>query len=259
MIRVDELREIAAVRRLSLENAEKDYLLDLLLFHIYGEFGDTLVLKGGTAMYKLYSLNRFSEDLDFTLNRRRFDANGFVAKMLRLLALAGVEGKVREIGRFGTETNIRLAFRGPLYSGGRESLCHVTLNISQRERVQRSAKRELVMPVSREVPSFHVFVMDEAEILAEKVRAVMTRNKPRDVYDIWFLLKRGTRPDVGLIDRKLKIYGKRFSVTQFEKNVEEKRAFWKTDLRGLIMGDLPDFDMIKNGVMTGFAAETGEK
>ena len=37
MIGKDELHRIAKTKRLSIENAEKDYVLDLLLFQIYGE------------------------------------------------------------------------------------------------------------------------------------------------------------------------------------------------------------------------------
>jgi len=65
MIKKDELKKIADSKRLSMANTEKDYLLDILLFNISHELGNTLVLKGGTSLYKLYNLNRFSEDLDF--------------------------------------------------------------------------------------------------------------------------------------------------------------------------------------------------
>jgi len=252
MIAKDELRRMAKIKRLSLENAEKDYVLDLLLFQIYGEFGNTLILKGGTSLYKLYNLNRFSEDLDFTLNKKRFNTDKFVSKVLKGLDLIGVNGRVKNIEQFSTETNIRLMIRGPLYDGSKESLCIITLNISHRERVQLVAKRELIVPVSREIPSFDVYVMDEIEILAEKVRAIMTRNKARDVYDIWFLLKRGVDPEISLIDRKLKIYKRKFLLSDFEKSIEEKRGFWDTDLRGLIIGSLPDFDETVREILRGF-------
>ena len=67
MLTYNELNRISSFKNLSLINAEKDYLQDLILFSIYSKIGKDLVFKGGTALYKLYSLNRFSGDLDFTL------------------------------------------------------------------------------------------------------------------------------------------------------------------------------------------------
>ncbi|HDP96242.1 MAG TPA: nucleotidyl transferase AbiEii/AbiGii toxin family protein [Euryarchaeota archaeon] len=250
MMMKGELTRIADIKKLSMENAEKDYILDLLLFQTYSGFGDMLILKGGTSLYKLYSLNRFSEDLDFTLNRRKFDGKTFLKQLTRSLALVGVEGTVKSIDEFKNETNIRLGFRGPLYSGKKESLCFVALNVSQREKVLMDAKKELVVPASKEIPSFQVFVMDEREIAAEKVRAIMTRNKARDIYDLWFLLKRGTKPEIDMINRKLKFYDMKYSSKKFVKAINEKRKFWNTDLRGLMIGDLQDFEKIRSELLT---------
>lgn len=251
MIRKDELANAAESKRLSSENAEKDYFLDLLLFSIYSEFGDVLVLKGGTTLYKIYNLNRFSEDLDFTLNRRRFDADKFVKKISASLRLLEIESKA-VVERYRNEINIRLILKGPLYDGRKESLCFISLNISLRERVAKDAKRELIIPHYREIPSFEVFAMDQQEILAEKIRAIFTRNKPRDMYDLWFLLKKGIEPDADLINKKLRICGIKFSKSRLAEAMEKKRQFWKGDLKGLIIGELPDFEKIKEFILTFF-------
>ncbi|MEK6845352.1 MAG: nucleotidyl transferase AbiEii/AbiGii toxin family protein, partial [Nanoarchaeota archaeon] len=66
MLRKDELAKIAEAKHLSLFNAERDYLLEVILFALYTNMKNELIFKGGTAMYKVYKLNRFSEDLDFT-------------------------------------------------------------------------------------------------------------------------------------------------------------------------------------------------
>lgn len=252
MMRIDELRAVARTKRLSLKNAERDYVLDLFLHQIFGERGDALVLKGGTTLYKLYNLNRFSEDLDFTQNAKRFDVDRFVTRIVRSLALVGVNAKVDDLQQFRTETNIRFAVRGPLYDGSKGSVCSIRVNISHREHVQLPTRREMVIPTSRELASFNVVVMDLTEIMAEKVRALMTRNKARDAYDIWFLLKRGVRPDRGLIDRKLRIYKKRFTNAEFEEHLESKRGYWNLDLQDLIIGELPDFDMIQGEIVAAF-------
>ena len=50
------------------EEAEKDYLQDVLLRNIYATIGSELLFRGGTAISKIYSSGRFSEDLDFILS-----------------------------------------------------------------------------------------------------------------------------------------------------------------------------------------------
>ncbi len=252
MIKKDELTKIAEAKKISLQNAEKDYFLEVLLFSIFSEFGNLLVLKGGTALYKIYNLNRFSEDLDFTLNKRRFDLEKFLDKILRSLKLIGIECKVKEIEKYRNEINIKINFTGPLYSGKKESLCFISLNISLREKIMKETKKELLISSYREIPSFEIFVLNEDEIFAEKVRAILTRNKPRDLYDLWFLLKRGVKPDMNLINKKLRIYKVKFSFETFFASVNKLHNFWETDLKGLVIGDLPDFNKIKNEVLNCF-------
>ena len=153
MIKRDELKTNASAKRLSLGNAEKDYLLELMLFALYSGFGGLLVLKGGTALYKFYNLNRFSEDLNFVLGKGKFDEQKVIHTVLRSLSLLGVEGRAREIERYKNEINIRLHFKGPLYDGNRESMAFVSLNISLRERALE-IKKELLVPSYKEIPSF---------------------------------------------------------------------------------------------------------
>jgi predicted nucleotidyltransferase component of viral defense system len=61
-----------------------------------------------------------------------------------------------------------------------------------------------------EVLPFFVIVMNKDEILAEKVRTVITRNRARDIYDLWFLLQGGAGIDLKLINAKLSYYNKKF-------------------------------------------------
>ena len=251
MIKKDELHRIAVGKNLSPENAEKDYFLELILYSIYSQFSDIFILKGGTALYKFYNLNRFSEDLDFVLNRKKVDLTKILRKVLKSVSLVGIEGRIKNVEKYKNEINVKLNFKGPLYNGRKESLAFIALNISQREKPMQ-IKKELLIPSYKEIPSFEVFVMGMQEILSEKVRAILTRNKARDIYDCWFLLKRGVKPETGLINKKLKIYKLNFSRNEFIRQIEEKKGFWKTDLSGLIIGKLPSFDEISKEIKISF-------
>ena len=93
-----------------------------------------------------------------------------------------------------------------------------------------------------EIPSFELSVLDIEEIAAEKIRCIMTREKPRDIYDLWFLSKKDITLDVSLINKKLKIYKLTFNQKRFIEKVNEKQKMWKRDLQDLIVGTLPEFD-----------------
>jgi predicted nucleotidyltransferase component of viral defense system len=139
------------------------------------------------------------------------------------------------------EINIRFTVRGPLYDGSRGSMSRVTLNFSKRER-PTSVHDMLLVASYPEIPSFELSVLGIEEIAAEKIRGIMTREKPRDVYDLWFMVKRGTKVDISVVDKKLKIYGLKFHPRTFCEKMYAKRNMWTRDLKGLIIGTLPEFD-----------------
>ena len=45
--------------------------------------------------------------------------------------------------------------------------------------------------------------MDPKEIMSEKIRALMTRTKARDLYDIYFLVRKNVKLDTQLVAKKL--------------------------------------------------------
>ena len=247
MIAKEELTTIAHMKGLHTKNAEKDYLLELTL-HSFSKFGNILAFKGGTALYKFYNLNRFSEDLDFTLNTRRINLEKMMQQLLSNTSMIGIRGSIEEQRHYKNEINVRTTFCGPLYDGSKTSMTRITINISVRERPQYVTKAFFV-PTYQEIPSFTVHVLDAREILAEKIRAIMTREKPRDVYDFWFLLQRGIAIDDELVKKKLKICHISFQKQKLLEHIERKRGAWKQDLQGLLIGSLPDFKDILQDIM----------
>jgi len=248
MLDYDGLENIARLKRLSLRNTEKDYLLDLVLFSLYSRISDEFILKGGTALYKIYKLGRFSEDLDFTLTKK-VDIDKIAGKVIADLELLNIKGKIKEIKKYKNEINVRLLFNGPLYKGSKETQCFIPLNISLKESVCLEPKKETVFSLYREIPDFAVFVMHEREILAEKVRAILTRDKPRDIYDLWFLLKKGIVFDISLVNKKLILYNLKFNLKDFNKAISKKRGLWNLNLKNLVIGELPAFDTVRKEIL----------
>lgn len=239
------MESIAKLKGLTMENCEGDYFQDLVLFNIYRTAGREFVFKGGTCMYKVYKLNRFSEDLDFTV-AKNVGIDRVMRSVLYSIQLLNVGVAIKEMDEFQNQINIRLAFRGPLYRGAKESMRIISLNLSSREKTALPPKKETIMPAYKDLPMFEVFAMDEREILTEKIRAISERNKPRDVYDLWFLLKiRRVAVDQKLLSKKL---GKRFEKSEFMKKVIEKTRNWDRELRRFIIGTLPPFDQVKKEI-----------
>lgn len=245
MLEFLEIEKIAQLKRLSLQNAEKDYLQDLMLFSIYSNVGKHLVFKGGTCLYKIYKLNRFSEDLDFTLTKK-IDMKKISEKVISDLQLLNIKAKIKEIKEYKNEINVKFLLNGPLYKGGKETQCFIPLNISMKEQVFLEPKRESIVSLYKEIPNFELFSMQEKEILAEKVRAIFTRMKPRDIYDLWFLIvKKNVAFDLEIINKKLLLYNLKFNFREFKDKIKKMKGLWQTDLKYLIVGELPEFNKIK--------------
>lgn len=248
MLEFKELEEIGALKRLRKpQYIERDYLQEVVLLSLYSFIGNDLIFKGGTCLYKIYKLDRFSEDLDFTLNVRRFDIDSTMQKIVYSLSLLGIVAKVERIKKYKNQINVLLEIRGPLYKGRKEELCYLPINISMREKVVKPV-REKIHSLYRDIVAFDVLCMSEKEILTEKIRAMMTRNVPRDVYDFWFLLKKGTPFDENLLAKKFRKDKIKFELDVFLKKIDEKKATWETDLRGFVIGELLSFDEVKNEI-----------
>ena len=248
MIEREDLLAMARFKGLSPQFAELDYVQDIALIHIYKEFGDHLVFKGGTCLYKVYQLNRFSEDLDFTATKG-FKAKDFFHRLPYFFDLLNIKSRVN-IEKFEKGTNVYLEISGPLYNSRKETRVTLIFNISFRERILLPIERCSYRSVYGEIRPFELFAMSEKEILAEKVRAIYGRNKARDVYDLWYLLiQKQHRFEAEFVNKKL-VYDKtKFEKEKFLSKIDEKKTSWERDLAALIAGTLPPFDQVKKDII----------
>ncbi len=249
MIEIEELEKASKIKGLNIKNTEKDYLLEMLLFILYKSSGKNLAFKGGTALYKLHSLNRFSEDLDFTLIHHKLDLQKLLRNVINDLRDIGINAKIKELNEYRNQKNIKLELKGPLYKGGIYDLSLITINLSLKEKPLYELEQEKIFSQYRDITSFDVFVMNLNEIFAEKIRAILTRDKARDLYDAWFLLKKGVRFNIDDINKKLKLYHKKYNKKKLIIKIEEKRKNWNLDLKDVIIGELPNFEKVRKEVL----------
>ena len=235
MITRRELRQQAMRQGVALGALEKDYILTLILRHLYAEeaWRETLVLKGGTALHKLYLGRRLSLDLDFTAQEL------ISLEAIRpALEIPEIQGQIKDAHEYHDALTIdRLGFIGPLQYPN-----SIKVDISFRERVQLPPRQTaLTNPYS---PSFTVTCMALEELLAEKIRAALMRRAPRDYLDLWLLLQRedivfAALPD--LIQAKLDTVGRPYEPQRLWEEADVLQRVWTDDLRQL-MRDVPPFD-----------------
>ncbi len=250
MLNKKDLENYRNITNLNLGQVERDYLQHLVLMLLYKIADRHLIFKGGTALHKVYSLPRFSEDLDFTLCEE-IDMKNLFAKLCNALKTSGYDSSFEIKKEIPTGKTIRLKINGPLYTGQENSKFYLILEVSNREKVILDSQTKEIIPPYSDIVPYLVKVMDLKEIFAEKVRAIITRDAARDVFDLNFLLDKNIKPDLKLINEKLKYYNKSFDKKEFKDAVEKKTKLWKKDLTPLIL-NFPEYSTVKNRILKEF-------
>lgn len=131
-----------------------------------------------------------------------------------------------------------VSFQGPLHNGRDHSKGKVRVDVNLRPE-QVETRRALVTSEYDDVRPFVVTVLTLEHLMAEKIRALLVRGKPRDLYDVWLLLHQGVQPDTALIEGKLALYEMRWEPGTLEGAVERVQADWEQDLRPLLPQFVP--------------------
>jgi hypothetical protein len=242
MISKNELIEYKKYTNFTLGQKEKDYFQNLILFILYKEFGKELVFKGGTALNKCFGSDRFSEDLDFTTKKKDFET--IIKKGLNAFLIDF------ELSRknYKNSFNIILRIKGPLFQNIRQSLCKIKLDFSIREEIILKEIDKKIGYEMDNIPVFNVVCMNLEEIFAEKIRAIYTRNKARDVYDLNFLINKKVKFNEHLINMKLDYYNIIFDLEDFKEEILKKEKIWKREMNSLV-ANLEDFKEIYNNII----------
>ncbi|MEK6971048.1 MAG: nucleotidyl transferase AbiEii/AbiGii toxin family protein [archaeon] len=237
MIERETIEKLAKVWNAKPWQQEKHYLQSAILSQL-GDF--PLVFKGGTYLWFFHGLERFSEDLDFTLDGKfPADMNRKVSDGLKLLEITHTI-KVTQDNPVGF--SFRISAKGPLYKN-ENSLCHVYVEISKRENILDDTTAFEIINSNYLIPSTIIRGMSLQEVAAEKVRAIMSREKPRDVYDLAFLIKeKKILFDEKFINHKMEYYNEKFDEKKFMKKLEQKRKDWKKEMNQIMLSKLPPFD-----------------
>jgi len=249
MLSKEELKSYEKIVGFNLWQVEKDYLQHLVLLFLYSRIKNEFVLKGGTALQKVFGLNRFSMDLDFSSTNN--NAEKKFEKVVEDITTFGFPSQISKIEKTKISKTIILKIRGPLYDGNERTITTLRMEISLRKDLILKPMVKEVVPPYADIRAYFVSVMDLKEILAEKVRTLIWRGKARDLYDLWFLLRKNVMPDINLINKKLEYHGLKFNKKEFFQKTKAIEKFWEKELKPLV-NVLPSFKIVEEDVIKGF-------
>ncbi len=237
----EELKRYLGITGYSLGQVEKDYFQHIILSAISRKMGASLVFKGGTALQKCGVIPRFSEDLDFTATRR-ISVESIRETVERVLRTYNYPCETDKMAEDERSAGFRIKIRGPLYRNGR-GISTIKIDISKRENLILPPQSRVLSPVYSDILPYPIKIMSFEEIAAEKIRAIYTRNRARDLYDLYKLIENGVQIEIDVIDRKLEYYNMKFEPEIFIERCAESALKWEKELMGL-METVPPKDMV---------------
>lgn len=166
-------------------NVLREYVQHLFLSSLYRSNGSEKILfKGGTGYRIAYKSPRFSEDLDFSANK--ISIKEIEKIMMNVLEDLSNNGLLCEIEESKGTTGGYLA---KLFTNFQGEKIPIDIQISLRER--NGKKYEIFDIINEYIPTYTALLLPKDAMIDEKIQATLTRHKPRDFYDIYFLLKNG--------------------------------------------------------------------
>lgn len=165
-------------------NIAREYVQHLFLSAFYKlENSNRVLFKGGTALRIVNKSPRFSEDLDFSY----YILDGLKIESLFLSTLS-------ELEKSGIP--VELNVKSDVTSGGYFGLASlklyehsISLEINVNERNEGAVEGEYKYINADFAPNYGLLMLPEFILVKEKMQALVSRQKPRDFYDLYFMLR----------------------------------------------------------------------
>lgn len=204
MITKQDILDRAAEWQMQPQVVEKDYVLGWLLAAttVHPVAKEYWVFKGGTSIKKCYfETYRFSEDLDFSLLPDAPYSEAEIKNTINELTQKATEMSGIVFAQDSTIVSARHdklnrpTFQGKIYYQGPlgqvRSLPKIIFDITNNEPILGIPARRPILHAYPDALAAESGVLTYAldELLAEKTRALYERTRPRDLYDVIYLLE----------------------------------------------------------------------
>ena len=257
MIEQKEINKIATRNRVNDRQIEKDYVLSWLLFAISKNeiLYNALVFKGGTVLKKAYFEDyRFSEDLDFTLIDETVSNEQIFTEVNNLFEFIKEEANIdmridpkkwtiHESGSPQFYIDYVASLQGSM--GSRD----LKIDITRGEILETETEIKTIFRNYSDLEEeFSLKCYSLAEVLIEKMTALMGRTEPRDLYDFWYLTEI-ERLDISdyLFEFQNKAKHKKQAPEKFTEKVLSKETAFKRDWEKKLVSqihDLPEYEEV---------------
>ncbi|RLG11124.1 hypothetical protein DRN69_08160 [Candidatus Pacearchaeota archaeon] len=219
MLSQNAIKELSIKNQTREDNIAREYIQHLFLSALYSQKGsDELLFKGGTALRIVFHSPRFSEDLDFSvqkiLSKNKLD-NFFLESICRI-ENAGIKIELKEAGFTSGGYLGILSYSFYDFSG------EINIEISLRK--EKSLQKSVTTIVSDFLPPYVLVHLSPKEIVKGKLLALLNRYKPRDYYDLYFILR---HPELNkFVDFK--------KISEIKKKLLKERVNFKSELEILL-------------------------
>lgn len=183
MISSDLIKTLAGRLQTTELNIRREYVQHLFLSHFYQQApADNVCFKGGTALRLIFGSPRFSEDLDFSTSLSPIKPiENAILDTLQKIETTGINAEIIESKETTGGYLVYLQFSLDSQPVSLE------LDISQRK---KDIQGEVATIAGDLIPPYTVLALVQNQLVTEKITALLTRQKPRDFYDLYFILRK---------------------------------------------------------------------
>lgn len=205
--------------------ALKQVIQEIALLGLWrGKFFENAAFYGGTALRIFYGLDRFSEDLDFSLLKKKddFRLSSYFSFLLNELESFGFEVDIQSQEK-RTLSDIDTAF---IKAGTALHLIKIGVPVQITGKIPASAAMKIKIEIDKDPPlgfntetkfalepvPFSVRLFDPSSLFAGKMHAVLCRKwknrvKGRDWYDLVWFVRKGISLDLYHLQKRMEQSG----------------------------------------------------
>ncbi|MFA6301991.1 MAG: nucleotidyl transferase AbiEii/AbiGii toxin family protein [Legionella sp.] len=252
MISIAEINRVASKYQVPAETIEKDYIISWILWSLsVSAIKDDFIFYGGTALKRIYfEDHRYSEDIDL-ISDKRFSKEKLIDDLSCLEKIkdkANIEVIVAEQAQSIQSREIMfLHYEGfdEIVGSPKEIKIDFNMNAVIYGETQITGVIESYSDLKETKPLLNVMTVNA--ILANKIGMLfdMTRDEPRDIYDIWFLLNKQSQFELNH-NKILSIIKEKYSFKPTIKMIQDRlkmQHHWQTRLQKQI-ANLPEQQIV---------------
>jgi len=237
-------------------NAIKEIFQEIVLLGLYnGGFFKKAAFYGGTALRILYGLDRFSEDLDFTLLKydSKFNIEDYFLYIASEFEALGIEVELKKKIKTNNLTNIESAFLK-----NNTQIHNLNINLDSIKNILGNIHNKKVLKIKIEVDTnpplkfqietktllmprtFNIISMTKDNLFAGKMHAVLCRSwknrvKGRDWYDFEWYVKQQIPLNMKHLQERL----------YESKNLDKNTPLTKKLLKNMLYDKIDTLDIAK--------------